>query len=267
MSNSVGFTFQSEILYVESPGRKRNHAVAEIPGKRRIRGVLSLVAASGRSTAPLRIEFLTIGATPPIAAVQQWYPMDKEVIEREERARQVLVTARLIGGAMWLDDGTGTDILEINNSDRSRSAHTRIQRGYHNGVAVEGEIAGARTGTAQFDDLSWQGAQGDVARTATLGRVLGGVAMRFGHDVILAGRAGIGFHGASFHSEFSPVAGRNETGPGDGFEFDMLLYGGLGVDIRLGKSWSLGATIDGGQDLDGARFVHAGLQFGYGWNP
>ena len=266
VTNSVGFTFQSDILYVESPGEKPKHMVAEIPGRQRVRGVFSLRAASDRSTAPLHIEFLTIGATPPIAAVQQWYPMDKEVIEREERAQQVTVTARVLGGAMWLGDGVDIGPLEMAGL---AGFSAKLQKGYRNGFAVEAELAGARTGAAQFNDITWQGTQGRATRTATLARISAGGALRFGHDIVFSGRAGFSFQGASYRSEF--MAGSGETavvGPGDGFEFDMMLYGGFGVNLRIGKQWLLGVAMDGGANTSNTlRFANVGLHFGYGWLP
>ena len=264
VTDEAGINLDSEMLVIEAARPARKGLIASIPPRGTIRGVLGLPSATKHNLEPLRLAFMVQGARPAIALVPKWYPLDQDSIDRELRAQQVLVTGRLLGGAMWLGDGAGADILEATSLT---GFAVRIQKGYRNGVAVEGEIAGARTGTAQFSNLNWQGAQGDITRSATLGRVLGGVAMRFGHDVVLTGRAGIGFHGASIRSEFIADAGGSGAGPGDGFAFDMLLYGGLGVDIRFGKHWSLGVSVDGGQDLDGARFVHGGLQFGYGWNP
>ncbi len=37
VTNRVGFTFESKILFVESPGEKPEHAAAEIPGRHRVR--------------------------------------------------------------------------------------------------------------------------------------------------------------------------------------------------------------------------------------
>ena len=265
VTNSVGFTFQSEILYIESPGQKPKHAVAEIPGRQRVRGVFSLRAASDRSTAPLYIEFLTIGATPPIAAVQQWYPMDKEVIERGERARQVAVSARVLSGGFWMDDAIdGTGAID---GTMLTGIGVHINKGLSNLWAFEAEVVAGRTGQAHFASTTWNNLQGDLTRQATFGRLRGSGILRFGDQQIVSVRAGLGIQFAVHESTFDS-GGMSTTGPGDGFVVDGVWTVGAGYEARLGKSWSVG--IDGTFDKlvsSDARMLEVALRFGYRWTP
>lgn len=238
-----------------------------VPAKSQVTGMVLVPDGVKSPIGALQVHFKRHGSLATVVAlqIQELYPMPAEERRRRRLASQVSFSMRVIGGAMWLGDRAGADRLAMANMGGFAA---RLQKGYLNGFAVEAEFAGARTGGAEFADLTWQGAQGSATRSATLARLSAGGALRFGTDVVFTGRAGFSFQGASYRSEFLADSGASMVGPGDGFEFDMALYGGLGVDVRIGKQWLLGLSMDGGANTSNTlRFANLGLRFVYGWNP
>ena len=266
VSEGPPYGVEAEFVLEQSAKTVDGMAVV-VPAKSQVTG---MVLVPDDVTAPLgalQVHFKRHGSTATVVAlqIQELYPMPAEERRRRRLASQVSFSMRVIGGAMWFGAGVvGAERLAMTNM---AGFAARFQKGYINGFALEAEFAGARTGGAEFADLTWQGTQGDATRSATLARLSAGGAMRFGTDVVFTGRAGLSFQGASYRSDFLTNTGSTMPGPGDGFEVDLGFYLGLGVDVRIGKQWLLGISMDGGANTASTlRFANLGLRFVYGWN-
>ena len=265
---SQGPPFGSKVEFVPEQSTKPVDGMAVVvPAKSQVTGMVLVPDDVKSPLGELQLHFKKHGSLETVVALQirELYPMPEEERRRRRLARQISLGVYLIAGAMWLGDGTGAGPLEMANL---AGFAARVQKGYLSGLAVEAELAGARTSGAQFSDLTWQGAEGSATRSATLARLSAGGALRFGTDVVFTGRAGFSFQGTSYRSEFVPNTGATMIGPGDGFEFDMAFYGGLAVDIRIGEKWLLGISFDGGATpYNKLSFANLGLRIAYGWEP
>jgi hypothetical protein len=89
--------------------------------------------------------------------------------------------------------------------------------------AFEAEVIGASSGDARFEDQNYNGQQGDLLRSAKLGRVALGGVLRMGmRRYIPVARVGLGLQGASHNAEIE-VGGQRMPGPEVGFEFSLLV--------------------------------------------
>lgn len=192
---------------------------------------------------------------------------EEERRRREKRAKQISVSVGGLFGAVWVGPGLTslTDQLGVAGADMS-GLGIRATKGLHHYFAFEGELLGGRGGQVSFTDVSWQGMTGDITRQASFGRVQAAGVIRFGTKYVVSTRFGVGFQGTVHESHFTVGETRME-GPGNGFEFDMALFGGLGFDMRLAKRWILGAQFTGGRMFGEMRFVNMGLSLGFAWNP
>jgi hypothetical protein len=138
-------------------------------------------------------------------------------------------------------------------------------------LSIEFDIVGASSGEARFTDEQYNGQQGDLLRSAKLGRVsLGGVLRltrsRTARYVPVA-RLGLGLQGASHTAELE-VDGVRMAGPEVEFEISGFWSLGTGLDIRLGDHFLAGFTASYAQTIGSqTRSLEAGIHLGYSWNP
>lgn len=209
-------------------------------------------------------------AFPLIAATQQadfvLVPNDQAARVQRELAlgRQVSVGVHALSGAMWVANPQNADTLAATGVN---GFGLRVGYGLHTLFAIEGELALARTGDAQFND-TWQGVPGELTRRATVGRLLMGGVVRLGRYYIPTMRVSLGFQGSNHTAGFVPNGGTMEDGPADGFEANMILSIGLGFDARLSQHWLLGLRAGFAQSIGAeSRMLEGGLHVSYGWNP
>lgn len=257
----------SELLYWHADGTAAHNQPVAVAGDAHVTASILLPDASKRNTAPITLEFHGFKNGAPFTTAVKVYravPVTEDDDAREARAKQLTVSARGLYGGFWLDDAAGNELLDLTNLS---GVGLLIQKGHRNGFAIEGEIVGARSGIAHFSRVSWGGVEGDISRRAYVGRVLGGVAMRYGHEYVFTGRLGLGFQVTSNDSTFT-VDGAPMSGPGDDVGIDMLASVGAGFGARIGDNLSLGVNMAFARTFDtGSRSLEVGAYFGYGWNP
>lgn len=201
-------------------------------------------------------------------------PMFQTIDLRPPRPKpgEGLITLGLqgIAGAVWLANPVETDKL---GATSTTGLALRVRYGFNRRVSFEGELAGARSGNAQFDGMMFEDQEGQIARSAALGRILVGGALHFGQKYRPQIRAGLGFQGVSHNSRFTPTGGLERSGPEVDFEVAGLWMVGLGLDARLSRNWTAGlgasfvgvATSLGGEGIEGS--FEGGLHLSYGWTP
>ena len=141
-----------------------------------------------------------------------------------------------------------------------------FQKGYKNGLALEVEATGGRTGEACFSSVTWDGEDGDIMRVATMGRLQAGGAIRLGDGYLTSLRAGIGVQGISYDSSFAGTSGMR-TGPGNSFEIGFAAYVGGAFSARLNDNWAFGVSGSFTEAFTlNARTLEMGLHVRYGWN-
>jgi hypothetical protein len=169
-------------------------------------------------------------------------------------------------GAIWLGDGAG---LDKSDATSVTGLGVRAQYAFNRWLAVEGEALGASTGDSQFRGVTYDGMQGDLRRSASLGRVQFGGVLRLGEGpYILPLRLGVGLQGAS-HSGTLATATGDVPGP-ESFEWTALFSFGTGLDVRLGpfRAGIACSVMNPWGDYDlSRRSIEAGLHFGYAWKP
>jgi hypothetical protein len=197
-------------------------------------------------------------------------PKSKKVREREREvalAKRTWIGVHGLYGAIWLDDGL--PMTEDTDSTSLKGFGLRVSKGLiamDKGttplLSVEVDIAGAASGTARFEDVTIDGMQGQLGRTAKLGRVQIGAVLRLGDKVIPTLRVGVGGQGVSQDSELETVGG---PVPVLDSSLDVTggFYGGGGLDVRLGGGFmaGLGLTFI---DLGGQRSLEGSLHLDYG---
>lgn len=190
---------------------------------------------------------------------------------REDRAKQAIVGPLAGMGACWLADGLGgvTEKIEAGSCWEIGARLTYpVLVPNHGGtnLAVEAEISGVLVDDVQFEEVSVDGEVGRLTRSATIGRALVGLSLRFGDQSITSLRLGLGLQGARQRASFT--AG---DGPGASTDVGSVLSWGVGFDRRLTKTLLLGATLTiNGLTSDASRppeAIRAGLALRYAWNP
>ena len=185
-------------------------------------------------------------------------------------ARRVVIGARLLGGACWVADGLPND-TEGEGLDAAMCGglSVRAAKGISELLALETEIIGARIGEVRFDDVTFNGMQGDLIRTANLVRVQFNGAVRLGRKKIPTLRLGIGAQGTDYNSEF--ITGNTTMdGPDTSFEFVTFLTFGAGFDYRFGEhglaGFAISVTESRGDELF-RRSLDAGIHISYALAP
>jgi hypothetical protein len=112
----------------------------------------------------------------------------------------------------------------------------------------------------------FNGQQGDLLRSAKLGRVSFGGALRLSSGrYIPVLRLGLGLQGASHTAEME-VGGVRMAGPEVEFEFNPLWFFGAGMDTRLGSHLVAGVGLLVEQLVgSSSRSLEAGVHLGYSW--
>jgi opacity protein-like surface antigen len=212
---------------------------------------------------------------PVVAAVDEWRnnpfftpkskaEIEEEKLEKAAKGRVSLHVQAMVGG-IWLanpQDDADLDPTSV------KGLGARVTYGFNRYVGFEADVVGAKSGESRFEDVDFNGQQGDLLRSAKLGRVtLGGVIRMGVRRYIPVVRVGLGLQGASHNAEFE-VGGGRMAGPEVGFEFNLTWSVGAGLDIRLGDHFIAGATVSGTQLMAGnSRSIDAGVHLGYSWKP
>lgn len=149
----------------------------------------------------------------------------------------------------------------------------RASFGFNRFLAVEGELIGASTGEARFEDVTYENMQGELTRRASLGRAQIGGVLRLGTETIPTIRLGAGLQGASHDARLVAASG-SVPGPETPFEVSTMLNFGAGLDVRLGEHVLAGlgvavSRISGVFGAEGTRTttIEAGIHLGYFWRP
>ena len=140
--------------------------------------------------------------------------------------------------------------------------------GFTEHLHFEGEAMGASSGEARFESAMFDGREGTLIRTATVGRIVGGALLRFRTEKYLPYvRLGVGLQGTSYDSRFT-VSGVEAEGPGSSFDIDGLWYFGLGMDVHWGVSVVAGLAVSSDYLISSnSRSLQAGIHLGYTWHP
>ena len=278
VTNSAGLVYESMISWIEKPAEGAE--IANIGVNERMSGVIAIRPPPGASIEQLKIELSEPDSDRSLlASIHGWRSQTvvmqarsardqlleklRQVEAREARGKQLILSARLVGGAQWLEDGLGADRTE---AAPFGGLAVRLVKGFTESLAFEAEITGGKTGSAEFDDMMFMGEQGELSRSASLGRVAAGGLLRFGHKTIPYFRFGVGLEGINYDSEFM-TNGNAVPGPDTSVEFTGLVSFGTGLDIRLGDNFVAGAAITAVLGFEQLKTLEAGVHVGYGWNP
>lgn len=164
-------------------------------------------------------------------------------------------------GAVWLANPVDDKELD---AATLMGLGVRVSYGLHTKFTVDAELAGIQSNDAAFSDVSYEGTTGDMLRSTKGARLLFGGALRLGEKYQPFFRLGVGAQVVDHDVRFT--SGQNTTtGPGDGIAFAMLGWFGSGLDIQLGKHWTLGAGLQAIAQTSGSTSIEGGVQLGYGW--
>jgi hypothetical protein len=206
----------------------------------------------------------TLGQVAPLAAQVSGYELIPIRRPGPYVGRVAVALKGLVGGAWLVNplDNTQTDATTV------LGAGVRGTYYFNANLGVEGEAVFATTGWSRFGEVEYGGMQGDLARSADLGRVLFGGLVRIGNgDITPTLHFGVAVQGASHTAEFVDN-GVFMAPPDVGFELDFLWYFGAGVDVKLSSSFFIGFEVSGvGGIYSNARSFEAGAHIGYSWKP
>ncbi len=263
-----------ERVFLDQPEDRAKGLFSTIPPETISTGALWLPdSVDAASIDTLHVSFTEPnGMRPVVAAAQRIHlvPIPPKELERDDLTKQIAVSLRILGGAFFIGDNTGQNVID---STHLTGLGVRVSKGLAKLWAFEAELLGARSGEASFANVNWQGMDGDLVRQASLARVLFGGALRLGDKISPTVRLGVGGQIASHDSSFTTNDGTSMDGPGNSLEFDLLWSVGAGIDVRLGKSWVVGGALSGigvAKSLSGGGVsgsFEAGVHIGYGWNP
>jgi opacity protein-like surface antigen len=201
---------------------------------------------------------------------------DARKAAEERRTRDLALSKRTwigaygLGGVIWLEDGL--PMTETTDATSIKGLGIRISKGLvsmDSGatplLAVEVDAAFGSSGTARFADVTFNGMQGELQSTATLGRVHAGLALRLGDKLAPVLRAGIGGQGVSENAELITATG-SEPGPESSLDVALSVYVGGAAEFRLGESFVAGLAVNL-IDSGGRRSLEAGLNLAYALGP
>jgi hypothetical protein len=252
-------------VHFESSRSPPDNLLAVIPARGHLSGFTFV-------TTPLAIEtplslLIRSGPTTVAAQIQYWELVPRSAPTKPELSLHV----QAVGGAIWLGDGIDLEELDATTL---KGLGVRVEYELSKRLSVEGELMGASTGDAEFRGVAYEGMQGDLMRSAALGRVQIGGVLRLGKKKIIPTvRLGLGLQGASHDAVFTPAAGASVE-PDVGFELSAIVHFGAGLDVRLGEHFLAGAGVTA--ILVASRFtaepassnaIEAGLHLGYSWAP
>jgi hypothetical protein len=111
--------------------------------------------------------------------------------------------------------------------------------------AYEATVTLAQTGAMYFPDIEYDGLSGEMVRNTLLARMLIGGRVSLGERVRPLLRAGIGMQGrALVASQIALMDDRRIAGPADDHVWDVVASAGGGLEMRLGKKWSMGVGVN-----------------------
>ncbi len=259
-------------VVMEKKVKTAGDAFAIIPPRSSVRGIVLIPDGVQADIDKWRLRFFAPKATRPLIAATQridWVPIPHKEAVRRRRAKQVAVIVGVVTGAYWLNDGDGQG---LSDGTFLTAVAVRYLQGFHKNFAFEAEGMGGKTGEAEFKNMSWNGMNGDVARSATFGRVRVGGLLRLGDKYIPTVRLGLAGQGTSHSSLFSTGA-TSMDGPGSSFDFSALLDFGIGFDVRVGEHFLAGVAasmvnvLSGPGGNDGFQSLELGMHASYAWSP
>ena len=289
-----GESLEIDISGVESHGAEAAELVAVIPPGERVRGVVSvpraadhetdgitLVFPGGENVAPIELtvdEWVTPWKLGTVASSEQplallpttrpqqiMVPLSPEEIERERRDRdargRLSINAQAVLGVAWLGTEQGAGPFEATSLS---GIGGRVTYGLNRLFWFEATMIAAFTGESRFDRATFDGMEGELVRSATLGRAKFGGVLRLGKHIVPSVRAGLAVQVGSYDSRFF-VAGSEVEGPGSTFESNGMWYAGAGMDFHFGSHFIAGAEVSAMYSAD-ERFIEAGAHFGVTWN-
>jgi hypothetical protein len=240
--------------------------VAVIPRRSRAKGAI-LLDSPGNLIPAMTLRINAVGLAAPITAQLEGYeliPIRKPPPPDPYVGRVAVALKGFLGG-IWL-----TNPLDKEDSDATTLVGLGARATYYFNsiIGVEGDMAAGRAGEARFNDVDYNGVQGDIVRSAGFARVRFGALLRVGSgDITPTLRIGVGAQGASHTAELRD-GGVFMDVPEVGFELDFLWYFGAGVDVELSESFTGGIGISGLGGICGdSRSLEAGVHLAYSWKP
>jgi hypothetical protein len=152
----------------------------------------------------------------------------------------------------------------------------RLSYGVRNWLAVEGHVAIASLGEAEYQDMRVSIAggsprDGDLTRTTRTARAVGGALLRGGVAWVPTAFLGAGVQGRWQGAAAFSATGGTPDGYDDTLAVDLVATARVGLDRRLGRRWVVGAAVGvthafplGGPAFD---VVEGGLSLGAFWYP
>lgn len=188
------------------------------------------------------------------------FPATFEFEDDRPNVRRWTVRAQFIGGAVQLDDG-----INLSQSDFTGTfgVGARVAYGVSRHLTLEADMAAHKSGKARFDDVVWDGTSGDLERSATSFRLLGGFVLRTGEDYVPFVRGAIG-----------PRLSSDEMALTSGAMSDTKLDSSLaisvetGIDAWVGDKFTAGVAGAFVSDIAGEasiRSFEARVHLGYAW--
>lgn len=216
-----------------------------LPADASVIGTIDFAAANWQAGAVVRA-YGTIEDTP---VEREWHPVKMIWADPPDpRWTHLTVALRATYGGFWVPmpvEMTGLNRLEPTSA---AGVALRLQKGFGKYLAVEGEIAGGATATAEFDP--------GMTRSGRYGRVVVQGVARYGDRWVGSLRLGTGLQIAAYDSNNPDL---------NGIEVDPLYALGIGFDFRV-RSLTIGLHGDYFAGLrSGASMLGLGLQIGYGW--
>ncbi|MEM9490895.1 MAG: hypothetical protein AAGC55_17235 [Myxococcota bacterium] len=179
-----------------------------------------------------------------------------------ENVGRKTVTVQALGGMIWVADSINGDRVE---ATAMTGLGARLVYGFTELINIEFGLTGARSGTAQFDDMTIDGQVGDLDRSAVLGRLHVAGFVRWGDGYQPYVRAGAGAQGVNYSDTFTGGAE-----PDSPFDFGFFLTLGGGLQIPLGDAFVVGMDLSGEwsaqSDNASRRSFAVGAHLGYGWD-
>lgn len=259
----------ADLVYVDSPGRgaRERNLIAVVERGERTTGSVVI-----RDVENVATESLALGIMGPEGTQPMWIRdirVAPYILKPPPDADRASFYFQPIIGMISIHDPLAPDQTKLALLTGASLRFTFAMREWSR-FAFEGELAGARAGTATFPNVSLEGQSGELERGTGLIRAMGGIRLRFGRRWMPTVHFAIGMQGTSRSSQLRLENGNLVPGPG-GISWDIPLRLGIGVDRRLSKNWVAGARMSGityqtDSDTVTSGSLEAGLHLGYYWD-
>ncbi len=276
ITNQSKRVFPIETLRVLDQDRRGEHAgFYNLDAPKESDKVLAVVPAHGKVqgyvaiTKPQRLGSTAyLGLIPSRGIAPAWNKINllDPASPPDENKGRVSVHVQALGGLFLAKDTLG-----FNRRDATllTGLGARLTYGFTMHLNFEAELVAVTTGEARFNDVMWDGLEGELARSGTLVRALFGGQLRFGRRYVPYVRLGLGAQGAGYNSRF--ISGGQATAmPESSIDVDLVFALGAGFDLWLAKWLRTGLTatmlgpVVGVSDTEWLD-LEAGLYFGYVW--